>query len=125
MSIAIIFIKLGADILLLKMGKTKKVETLRPAPTPRGTVDLRVEAAGYEVAKETATAPTESVQVPLVKQQREHYRKKIGEILLEHKLISRETLDQALEHQKNYGGSVTQFLLHKEIITEKQLAECL
>ena len=56
---------------------------------------------------------------------RELKKKRIGDILLERKLITKDILEKALEHQRQTGGSITQYLLHYGYIDEKQLAQCL
>ena len=52
-------------------------------------------------------------------------KKKIGEILIEENLITREILDEALLYQKRYGGGVTQFLIAYGYINEEDLAKCI
>lgn len=51
-------------------------------------------------------------------------KKKIGEILLENKFITREILDEALEYQRKFGGGVTQYLVTYGYIDEEVLAKC-
>ncbi|MFH1413312.1 MAG: PilZ domain-containing protein [Candidatus Omnitrophota bacterium] len=52
-------------------------------------------------------------------------RQKIGDILLAKGIITQEVLDKALEYSKQYGRSITQYLLHYDHIEESELAECL
>ncbi len=52
-------------------------------------------------------------------------KKKIGEILLSHNLITKEMLDRALAYNEQSGGSITQYLLAYGYIDERQLAQCL
>ena len=54
-----------------------------------------------------------------------HKTKKIGEILLEHEFITKDVLAKALEHQKEFGGNITQYFLANDYINEIQLAQCL
>ncbi len=70
---------------------------------------------------EEAAAEIETEQKKLVEQK----RGRIGEILLKQKLVTQEILDQALEYQKQSGGSITQYLIYYGHIDEKQLAQCL
>jgi hypothetical protein len=58
-------------------------------------------------------------------ERREKKKKMIGEILLENKLITSEILNKAIKHQKESGGSITQYLLHYGFIDERHLAQCL
>lgn len=51
-------------------------------------------------------------------------KKKIGQILLEYELITEEMLNEALEHQKKFGGGLTQYLLAFGYMTEDDLAQC-
>ena len=55
----------------------------------------------------------------------EKVRKKIGEILLENKFITKEQLEKALQYQKQCGGSLTQILLHQGYLDERALVKCL
>jgi hypothetical protein len=52
-------------------------------------------------------------------------KKKIGEILLAHNLITKDMLNRALEYQDQCGCSITQYLLAYGYIDEHQLAQCL
>jgi len=52
-------------------------------------------------------------------------KKRIGEILLAHNLITKDMLDRALEYRDQCGCSVTQYLLAYGYIDEHQLAQCL
>jgi len=52
-------------------------------------------------------------------------KKKIGEILLSHSLISKEMLDKAIAYHEQSGCSITQYLLAYGYIDEHQLAQCL
>ena len=52
-------------------------------------------------------------------------KKKIGEILVENSLISKENLEKALEYQKNYGGGITQYLIAYGFLREEDLAKCI
>ena len=51
-------------------------------------------------------------------------KRKIGEILIANKFITREMLAKALEYQKNFGGNVTQFLINAGYVTEESVAKC-
>ena len=77
--------------------------------------------------KEKTQTPSsqESADTQSFKAKKEEEKKRIGEILLENNFITKEVLDKALEHQKQYGGTITQFLLHYGYIDEKNLASCL
>ena len=73
-----------------------------------------------KVAKEdTLTSPPRSEAI------REQAKKKIGEILLKYNFITKDILDAAVEYQKQYGGSITQYLLFYGYINESQLTQCL
>ena len=50
---------------------------------------------------------------------------KIGEILIDNNFIAREMLDEALEHQKKFGGNITQYLIAYGYIKEEDLAKCI
>mgnify|MGYP001284637754 CR=1 FL=1 len=52
-------------------------------------------------------------------------KKKIGEILVENSLISKENLNKALEYQKNFGGGITQYLIAYGFLREEDLAKCI
>lgn len=52
-------------------------------------------------------------------------KKKIGEILIEHNLITKEVLAKALAYREKCGCSITQYLLAYGYIDEVQLAQCL
>lgn len=52
-------------------------------------------------------------------------KKKIGEILIEHNLITKEVLAKALAYREKCGCSITQYLLAYGYIDEAQLAQCL
>jgi hypothetical protein len=52
-------------------------------------------------------------------------KKKIGEILLENKFITRQMLNEALEYQQRFGGSITQYLIACGYINEEELATSL
>ena len=52
-------------------------------------------------------------------------KKKIGQILLERGLISKDMLEEALRQQAAYGGVVTQHLLAAKHIQEEDLAKCI
>lgn len=53
------------------------------------------------------------------------HKKKIGEILIENALITKDMLDEALSHQKKYGGNITQYLISSGKIDENKLAMCI
>jgi hypothetical protein len=50
--------------------------------------------------------------------------KKIGEVLIENKYITSAMLEEALEHQKKHGGSLTQYLIAHNFVTEEDVAKC-
>jgi hypothetical protein len=50
---------------------------------------------------------------------------RIGEILMANGLIERKVLDEALAHQKLYGGNVTQYLIVQGYLKEEDLAKCI
>lgn len=52
-------------------------------------------------------------------------KKKIGEILVDSGLITKEILGNALAHQEKFGGSVTQYLTTNKFISEEDLAKCI
>lgn len=52
-------------------------------------------------------------------------KKKIGQILLEHKLITEDILKEALSHQDKFGTSLTQYLLQSRYLAEEDLAKCI
>jgi len=75
---------------------------------------------GDGLAQDT-DAEIDSKQTKLAEQK----KARIGEILLKQKLITKEILNQALEYQRQFGGSITQYLLYYGYIDERQLAQCL
>jgi len=83
--------------------------------------------ARYEKIKESIQAPRSEDQkvVSLPEAGAPQKKKKIGEILVAHNLISKEMLDRALSYQEQSGCSVTQYLLAYGYIEENQLAQCL
>ncbi len=52
-------------------------------------------------------------------------REKLGDILVQAKLITKEQLEEALQEQKNSGKPIGRILINLEAITENQLAEAL
>lgn len=52
-------------------------------------------------------------------------KKRLGEILLEDGLLSRESLEEALEHQKREGGLIGQILIQLGLLTEEDLISVL
>lgn len=52
-------------------------------------------------------------------------KKKIGEILLENKVITNEMLNEALEYQRRFGGGITEYLIARRYINEEELAKSL
>lgn len=52
-------------------------------------------------------------------------KRRIGQILLENKLISQEVLDKALEYQRKYDVGITQYLIAFGYINEEELAKCI
>ena len=93
-------------------------QTSAPAPTAAGP---KKPEEGSAAAVDTDPLPIKRLRLRAVERQ----DRRIGEILLANQFITREELDKALEHQKKYGGSITQHLLHFGCIDEKQLAQCL
>ncbi|MGE5279370.1 MAG: PilZ domain-containing protein, partial [Deltaproteobacteria bacterium] len=98
-------------------------------------------AAGSSAAPQTAPPPPPVAPAPLpppeqpgvaglplkqhVRQALDKHDRRIGEILISHKFITKEELAKALDFQQQYGGNVTQYLLHFGYIDEKELAQCL
>ena len=56
---------------------------------------------------------------------REQKKKKLGEILLEQGLVTKEALDKALVYQEKTGYNLSQYLLAYGHIDQAQLAQCL
>ena len=52
-------------------------------------------------------------------------KKKIGEILIENGLITKDMLAEALEYQKKFGGNITQYLISSGYVDEANLARCI
>jgi len=52
-------------------------------------------------------------------------KRKIGEILIENNFITEEALNEALEYQKKFGNSITQYLVAYGYITEEDVARCI
>jgi len=52
-------------------------------------------------------------------------RKKIGDLLIERNIITKEQLDQALEEQKRKGGYLSQHLIALGFVSELDIASCL
>jgi len=83
--------------------------------------------AHYEKIKESLRSPRQVVEKIVTQPEATapQKKKKIGEILLEHNLITKEMLDKALVYQEQCGCSITQYLLAYGYIDENQLAQCL
>ncbi|MBP7216344.1 MAG: PilZ domain-containing protein [Candidatus Omnitrophica bacterium] len=81
---------------------------------------LKKEQQKQDVLDEEATQRLQQVETA-----REQKKQKIGEILLVNNLITQEILLKALEHQKQFGGAITQYLLAYGYIDENELAQCL
>lgn len=83
--------------------------------------------ARYEKIKESirASEPKDQKVVSPPEAGAPQKKKKIGEILVAHNLISKEMLDRALSYQEQSGCSITQYLLAYGYIEENQLAQCL
>lgn len=120
LSTGIIFLKLFADMLFLRF-KGQLIQAEQPAPK---NSDPLIEQHERAICAAVRPRTNEEPSQPLQTSNR-HTKKTIGNILLEHNLITKEALDQALEYQKKHGGSITQYLLHFGIINETQLAHCL
>lgn len=99
--------------------KLPERDTVKPQASPSKEYENR------NAAKEPAKDAQIYVNEALSKERREEDKKRIGDILLEYKLITKEVLDKALEHQKRFGGNITQYLLQYGYIDEKELAHCL
>ena len=52
-------------------------------------------------------------------------KRSIGEILIANGLITRKDLDEALVHQHQHGGNVTQYLIVHGYLKEEELAKCI
>lgn len=52
-------------------------------------------------------------------------KRRIGEILIANGLITRSVLEEALTHQKRFGGNVTQYLIAHGHLKEEDLAKCI
>lgn len=83
--------------------------------------------AHYEKIKESLRSPKQELEKPVTQPEAgmPQKKKKIGEILLAHNLITKEMLDKALTYQEQCGCSITQYLLAYGYIDENQLAQCL
>ncbi|MBU1090304.1 MAG: PilZ domain-containing protein, partial [Candidatus Omnitrophica bacterium] len=75
---------------------------------------------GEEKKQETVVKEVKPLVAAKIKR-----KQKLGEVLLAKGLISQENLDKALEYSKQYGRSITQYLIHYGHIEESELAECL
>jgi hypothetical protein len=56
---------------------------------------------------------------------RERLKKRLGEILIEDGVLSRESLEEALNHQKNQGGFIGQILIKLGYLSEENLIAAL
>ena len=98
-----------------------------PVLKPANLKPLRsvtTESLAQERPQEIPKAPNEklaSIQNLLQRTMDKHDRR-IGDILVSRKFITKENLDKALSYQKKYGGNVTQYLLYFGCINEKNLA---
>ncbi|MFH1772041.1 MAG: PilZ domain-containing protein [Candidatus Omnitrophota bacterium] len=86
--------------------------------------------AGVVRHKETADKTQEaqtltSYRRPASKTSSHKKTRMIGEIFLERKFITPEILKQSLEYQKQYGGTITEYLILQGYIDDDQLAQCL
>ena len=54
-----------------------------------------------------------------------HLKTKIGELLIQHNLITKQQLEKALKEQKKSGGYISQHLISMGFVNEKNVAECL
>ena len=99
----------------LRRAQQAALEPPKPLPAPPKPPSKK------EAAPETKPHPLKKpVTRPLDK-----HDKRIGEILIAHKFITKEELAKALDFQEKYGGNVTQYLLYFGYIDEKELAQCL
>jgi len=113
--------------------RRKREKEARRQPPPESPAVVMVQrtsetAPAQESEKEQGepAPPGEPMPIKKLRQRAlERQDKRIGEILMHRNFITREDLDKALDHQKRYGGSITQYLLHFGCIDEKQLAQCL
>ncbi|MBF0532830.1 MAG: hypothetical protein HQL23_07035 [Candidatus Omnitrophica bacterium] len=51
--------------------------------------------------------------------------KQLGELLIERGVISRQQLEEALEHKKQHGGLIGEVLVHLKFATEHDIAQAL
>jgi len=81
----------------------------------------------YEKIKENIRSPKQEAEKIVTQPEASppQKKKKIGEILLAHNLITKDMLDKALAYQEQCGCSITQYLLAYGYIDENQLAQCL
>lgn len=127
-NLAAIFVKLLTDFFIFKM-VIQKTRGFQEEKSAAGAKEVRSVATPSE-GPDPVSMPTAPIRMPLeddrvINERRERDKRRIGEILLTNGMITRDILTRALEHQKRYGGSVTQYLLHYGYIDERQLANCL
>jgi len=128
------------SVVLQVMERRQESRAAAPAVAPSAeavvaSIALKREAAPAAVAPAQkaggpaglpSTVEEEPLPIKKLRQRAvERQDRRIGEILLAKGYVTKEELDKALEHQKQYGGSVTQYLLYLGCIDEKQLAQCL
>lgn len=101
----------------------KEIEVIKPkeelVPPPKLTEEKK-EVAPKPARVEEEKHPTRQYQLS-----REQKKKKLGEILLEQGLVTKEALDKALVYQEKTGYNLSQYLLAYGHIDQAQLAQCL
>lgn len=137
-----VIIKISMAVILIVLSEEEEIlMVLERQVSPKGLPAKQVapkekspEKEKRVISEQSGTRKFEGTQIiqgqtiargNLVKEQKEQDKKRIGNILLQHNLITKDILDRALEHQNLHGGSLTQYLLHYGYIDEKQLAYCL
>jgi|GEM_PF-644724 len=109
------------DTLKIELRRAQQAALEPPKPLPAPPKPPPKPPSKKEAAPETKPHPLKKpVTRPLDK-----HDKRIGEILIAHKFITKEELAKALDFQEKYGGNVTQYLLYFGYIDEKELAQCL
>ena len=117
------------SVFVIRMVERRRLSQAPPQAAQAPATPAAAQPPAEVTGGAPAQAPVLSEEPMPIKKLRqramERQDRRIGEILMARQFITKEELEKALEHQKRYGGSVTQYLLHFGCIDEKQLALCL
>lgn len=101
----------------------------RPVPGPVEPKPSKTHTSALPKKKPREVVPVSSEKMAsiqnMLQQTMANHDRRIGDILMSRKLITKENLTKALDYQKKYGGNVTQYLLYFDYIKEQDLAHAL